>query len=165
MQSIDLIKLNLGRSSDIVLSRVEEMRDHCCVFPTPKGGCHTLWVLGHLAYIEGMVIRTIMLGERNPLAAWKETFDGGDVSGSVEDFPSFDFVLDTCRGTRSSTIKLLDSISESDLDRESKQIPEGADHYFGTYRKCFQYAADHWFMHRGQLADARLAAGLERMWY
>ena len=35
---------------------------------------------------------------------------------------------------------------------------------FGTYRLCLQYVADHWYMHRGQLADARRAAGLERMW-
>ncbi len=25
------------------------MRNHAVVFPTPKGGNHTLWVLGHLA--------------------------------------------------------------------------------------------------------------------
>jgi hypothetical protein len=28
-----------------------------------------------------------------------------------------------------------------------------------------QYTSDHWFMHRGQLADARRAAGLHRMWF
>ena len=44
--------------------------------PTPKGGCHTLWVLGHLAYIEALVVHGFMLGERNPLAEWEELFDG-----------------------------------------------------------------------------------------
>ena len=49
MNSIDLIRDNLKKSSERVLLRVEEMRDHANVFPTTNGGCHTLWVLGHLA--------------------------------------------------------------------------------------------------------------------
>jgi hypothetical protein len=43
-------------------------------------------------------------------------------------------------------------------------VPAGFEATFGTYRLCLQYAADHWYMHRGQLADARRTAGLERMW-
>jgi hypothetical protein len=43
MQSIDLIRDNLNKSRDRVLARVEEMREHCVVFPTRNGGCHTLW--------------------------------------------------------------------------------------------------------------------------
>jgi hypothetical protein len=42
MQSIDLIRDNLNKSSNRVLARVEDMREHCVVFPTPKGGAHTL---------------------------------------------------------------------------------------------------------------------------
>ena len=60
MDSIYLIRENLQWSEEIVLSRIEEMRDHCMVPPSSKGGCHTLWVLGHLAYIEAIVIRTFM---------------------------------------------------------------------------------------------------------
>jgi len=165
MQSIDLIRENLKRSEDIVLARVEDMRDHCVVFPTPRGGCHTLWVLGHLAYIEARVIRSFMLGEPNPLAPWEELFDGADTSGDIEQFPPFDQVLAECKKARTSTISLLDSLTEDDLDRASHKVPDGAEDLFGTYRRCLQYAADHWFMHRGQLADARRAAGLERMWF
>ena len=165
MQSIHLIRENLKRSEDIVLARVEEMRNHCVVFPTPRGGCHTLWVLGHLAYIEALVVRSFMLGEPNPLADWEEVFDGADTSGEIEQFPPFDQVLRECRATRASTISFLDSLTEDDLDRVSENAPDGVEELFGTYRRCLQYAADHWFMHRGQLADARRAAGLERMWY
>ena len=49
MNSIDLIRDNLKKSSERVLLRVEEMRDHANVFPTTNGGCHILLVLGHLA--------------------------------------------------------------------------------------------------------------------
>ena len=63
MQSIELIRDNLAKSRDRVLARIEDMREHCAAFPTPKGGSHTLWVLGHLAYIEALVVRRFMLGE------------------------------------------------------------------------------------------------------
>ena len=140
------------------------MREHCLVFPTPRGGGHTLWVLGHLAYIEGLVARGFMLGDDNPLAAWEEPFDGPDTSGDVSLYPPFDQVLDQCRKMRESTLTLLDSLSEADLDRGSARVPKGHEDTFGTYRLCLQYVSDHWYMHRGQLADARRAAGLVRMW-
>lgn len=164
MQSIDLIRDNLRKSRDRVLVRVEDMREHCVVFPTPRGGGHTLWVLGHLAYIESLVVRRFMLGEVNPLAEWEDVFDGADVSGDVGQYPPFDRVLAKCREVRESTVALVDSLSEEALDRASTNAPTGFEDTFGTYRLCLQYVADHWYMHRGQLADARRAAGLERMW-
>ena len=65
---------------------------------------------------------------------------------------------------REATVTLLDSLTEEDLDRASANAPVGYEDTFGTYRLCLQYVADHWYMHRGHLADARRAAGLERMW-
>lgn len=164
MQSIDLLRDNLAKSRDRVLARVEEMREHAVAFPTPDGGCHTLWVLGHLAYIEALVVRAFMLGETNPLAEWEEVFDGPDVSGDIRQFPPFDDVLARCREARASTLALVNSLSEADLDNVSARVPRGFEATFGTYRLCLQYVADHWYMHRGHLADARRAAGLERMW-
>ncbi len=165
MESRHLISENLARSEEIVLSRIEDMREHAMVFPTPCGGCHTLWVLGHLAYIEGLVVHHFMLGEANPLEEWAAVFDGEDVSGDPADFPDFDTALRACRARRSTTRAILDGLSEEDLDQVAVACPEGVESLFGTYRRCLQSCADHWFMHRGQLADARRAARLERMWY
>ena len=164
MKSIDLIRGNLVRSADRVLMRIEEMRDHAMVFPTPQGGCHTLWVLGHLAYIEGLVVHHFMLGRPNPRADWAEQFDGADVRGDPDVFPPFDEVLALCREMRATTLELLATYTEDDLDTVSANVPKGYEDTFGTYRLCLQYAADHWYMHRGQLADARRAAGIDRMW-
>ena len=133
--------------------------------PTPKGGCHTLWVLGHLAYIERLVVKTFMLGSPNPLDSWAALFDGAEVDENPASYPTFDAVLAECRATRVATVGLLERYSEGDLDRRSAAVPSGVDDLFGTHRLCFQYAADHWYMHRGQLADARRAAGLARMWF
>lgn len=164
MQSIDLIRDNLNKSRERVLARIEEMREHCVVFPTPNGGCHTLWVLGHLAFIEGLVVRELMLGEPNPVADWQELFDGDDVNGDVNRYPPFDQVLDRCREMRETTLAVLDSFCEDDLDKSSANTPRGYEDTFGTCRLCLQYVADHWYMHRGQLADARRVAGMGRMW-
>ena len=165
MQSIDLVRDNLTKSTERVLLKVEEMRDHCMVFPTPNGGSHTMWTLGHLAYIEGLVIQVFMQGKPHPLAEWKEVFDGDGVSEDPEQYPPFDEVLDACRRMRADTMTLLASLSEDDLDRVSEDFPKGHDENFGTYRRCFQFVSDHWYMHRGQLADARRAATLGRMWF
>jgi hypothetical protein len=164
MQSIDLIRDNLTKSRDRVLAKVEEMREHGTVFPTRNGGCHTLWVLGHLAYIEELVVREFMLGEPNPLAAWKDVFDGPDPSEDIRRYPPFDDVLTQCRSVRESTLALLDSLSEERLDSASANAPKGYEESFGSYRLCLQYLADHWYMHRGHLADARRAAGVDRIW-
>ena len=164
MQSIELIRDNLQKSMERVLARVDDMHEHCVAFPTPKGGGHTLWVLGHLAYIEALVIRGFMLAEPNPLAEWEDLFDGTDTTGDVSQYPPFDQVLAKCREMREWTVTLLDSLSEDDLDKVSANAPKGYQDTFGTYRLCLQFVADHWYMHRGQLADARRAAGLERMW-
>ena len=164
MNSIDHGRDNLKKSTDRVITRVGEMREHCMVFPTPKGGGHTLWVLGHLAYIEALVIRGFMLSEPNSLGKWGGLFDGSDTTGDVSRNPPFDEVLATCREKRERTVAVLDSLCEDDLDKVSANARRGHEETFGTYRLCLQFFADHWYMHRDQLADARRAAGLERMW-
>lgn len=90
-----------------------------------------------------------MLGEPNPPAHWEELFDGADASGDIERFPPFDRVLEECRSVRASTLSRLASLSEEDLDRASVNVPDGVEELFGTYRRCLQCAADHWYMHPG----------------
>ena len=73
-------------------------------------------------------------------------------------------MLARCREERAATIAALERLTEADLDTVSAKTPKGFEDAFGTWRLCLQYAADHWYMHRGQLADARRAAGVARMW-
>jgi hypothetical protein len=164
MQSLDLVRDNLEKSRDRVLARVGDMAAHALVFPTPHGGGNTIWVLGHLAYIEALITHSFMRGKANPLADWEPVFDGSEVSGRADDYPPFDEVLAECRRRREDTLGFVTELAEVDLDRPSVACPEGFEDTFGTWRLCLQFCADHWYMHRGQLADARRAARLERMW-
>ncbi|MFT7619951.1 MAG: hypothetical protein ACI97A_003608 [Planctomycetota bacterium] len=165
MNSIDLIRGNLTRSADYTLAKIEDMRDHCFVFPTSHGGGHTMWVLGHLAYVEGLVIHEFMFGDTNPVAKWKPTFDGDEVTADQERYPPFDEVLFLCREMRAKTIDLINKLKENDLDKVSANAPKGQEAIFGDYRLCLQFVADHWLMHRGQLAGARRVAEKNRMWF
>lgn len=165
MESLQLIRENLLRSKAIVLARIEEMEEHCLTPPHSRGGCHTLWILGHLAFIEGLVIHDFMQGETNPRAGWKSLFDGDFISIDQADYPTFQQVLSACRAARMATIDRLDALTESELDQAGRNVPADAMNLLGTWRHCFQYCADHWLMHRGHLANARSAAGLQKMWY
>ena len=164
MDSIDLLRDNLHKSTQRVLEKIEDMRDHALVPPTPNGGAHTLWVLGHLAFIEGQVVHHFLQGQPNPMAHWEDPFDGADVPAEPDRYPPFAEVLATCRDMRARTLALLDTLTEDDLDRTAAACPKGWEETFGTYRLCLQMVSDHWYMHRGQLADARRAADLDRMW-
>ena len=164
MQSKDLLKMNLEACQDMLLPMIEDMKDAPLTFPTPKGGNHPLWVLGHLAYSEGGIIQKMMLGESNPLAEWKEVFgDGTEPTNDADKYPPFDEVMAKCQEVHQANVALLDSLSEEDLDRSSKACPPEYESYFGTYRLCFLMVARHWMMHYGQVADARRAAGRKRL--
>ena len=165
MESIELIRKNLRHSEEIVLARIDDMREHGFVAPTPHGGCHTVWTLGHLAVIESLAVDEMMQGVPMKYPDWRDLFDGAEVSQNADDYPPFEEALAACRQTRASTLELIEGLSEEQLDQRSASVPESVEDLFGTYRACLQYVANHWFMHRGQLADARRAAGLERAWF
>src|SRR5260370_28434108 len=73
MQTKDAIKFALTVSNGAVLSVIEEMSDSATTFPTPNGGGHPLWVLGHLTLVEGM-IPAGFFWDKNPAAQRQHHF-------------------------------------------------------------------------------------------
>lgn len=160
MQSKELLRINLENCKGMLLPMLDDMKDAPLTFPTAKGGNHPLWIVGHLAYSEGSVIQEMMLGQSNPVAHWKDTFsDRTNPVGNAEMYPPFHEVMAKLMEVHQANIGLLDSMTEDDLDRPSKNCPPEFEGFFGTYRRCFQMVASHWLMHQGQVADARRAAG------
>lgn len=163
MQSKELLKMTLEMSRAMVLQLIEDMQDAPLTFPTPNGGCHPLWVLGNVTLAEGTFIREYILGESNPVGEWKDIFGAGtEPVADATKYPSFHEVMAKSHEVRQGTVALLDSLNEEDLDKPSK-APAKRQAYFGTARQCFLMTALHWMMHRGQVADARRAAGRERI--
>jgi hypothetical protein len=158
MQTKDAIKFALGASNGAVLSVIDEMSGAATTFPTPNGGCHPLWVLGHLTLVEGM-IPAVLFGEANPAAEWAHLF--GERSQPVADakaYPPFDEIRARYVALRERNLQLLDSLSEADLDTASKAPPKGREHEFATYGRSFLALALHQMIHRSHVTDARRAA-------
>jgi hypothetical protein len=127
-------------------------------FPTPNGGCHPLWVLGHLALIEGS-IPAILFGEQNPAAKWNEYF--GEGSEPVDDtgtYPPFAEVRDMYVRLRERNLALLETLSEADLDKSTVAPPKGREREFATFGSSLLVLALHQMIHRGHVTDARRAA-------
>jgi uncharacterized damage-inducible protein DinB len=158
MHTKDAIKFALTLSDRAVLSVIDEMRDAATTFPTPNGGCHPLWVLGHLTLVEG-TIPAIFFGDKNPAAEWQQYF--GESTEPVADaslYPSFADVREKYLQLREQNLKLLESLSEADLDKSTKAPPKGREQEFATYGRSFLTLALHQVMHRGNVTDARRAA-------
>jgi DinB family protein len=158
MQTKDAIKFALTVSNGAVLSVIDEMSGVATTFPTPNGGCHPLWVLGHLTLVEGMVPE-ILFGEKNAAAEWQPYFgENSEPVADAKSYPPFAEVREKYRQLRERNLKLLESLSEADLDRPTKTPPKGREKEFATYGQSFLVLALHQAMHRGNVTDARRAA-------
>jgi len=158
MQTKDAIKFALTVSNGAVLSAIDEMSGAATTFPTPSGGCHPLWVLGHLTLVEGM-IPEILFGEKNAVAEWQPHFgENSEAVANAGAYPPFAEVREKYRQLRERNLKLLGSLSEADLDRPTKAPPKGREKEFATYGQSFLVLALHQTMHRGNVTDARRAA-------
>jgi uncharacterized damage-inducible protein DinB len=159
MRMKDAIQFALNISDRVVLDVIDEMSDAATTFPTPNGGCHPLWVLGHLTLAEGM-IPAALFAEENPAAEWQQYF--GENSEAVADaraYPPFAQVRQKYLELRERNLKTLESLTEADLDKPTKAPPKGREREFATYGQSFLVLALHQAMHRGNLTDARRAAG------
>lgn len=164
MKSIDLIRWALQMTDEGTANLVKELRDAPLTQPTPRGGNHPIWVLGHLAFLEAGLPGIIRGDVPNPLAHWAPLFGTGtECTTDAKAYPNFDEVLKAYREGRARTLKLLDEIGEAGLDAKPKQIPPGFEEPMETMGRAFLLLALHNMVHYGQVADARRAAGLKAL--
>ena len=159
MYTKEAIQFALTVSNGAVLRAIDKMGDAPTTFPTPNGGCHPLWVLGHLTIVEGM-IPLVLYGENNPVAEWQKYF--GENSEPIADasaYPSFASIREKYLELRERNLKLLESLSEEDLDKPTKAPPKGREQEFATFGRSFLVLALHQTMHRSHVTDALRAAG------
>jgi uncharacterized damage-inducible protein DinB len=106
------------------------------------------------------MIPAVLFGDKNPAAEWQQYF--GENSEPVSDpsaYPPFTEVREKYLQLREQNLKLLESLSEEDLDKPTKAPPKGREREFATYGQSFLVLALHQTMHRGNVTDARRAAG------
>ena len=159
MNGTEMIALSLEKARVWLLALTEDMKDAPVTFPTPKGGNHPLWVLGHVIHSEAGVVARFILGEESPLARWDSLFGRGSVAeADVSRYPGMDELLSEWERVRVRTLEVLGSFSDADLAKPSKAPPELAG-MFATVADCFSVISLHVIFHAGQVADARRALG------
>src|SRR5262245_26328816 len=76
MHTKEAIRYALGMSDGAIRMTLADIDEEPMRFPTANGGCHPLWVMGHLAVVEGMTHQILEIGP-NPVADWAEFFGPG----------------------------------------------------------------------------------------
>jgi hypothetical protein len=163
MQTKELLVTALQQSYGLVMPLLEDLKSAPLVAPTPKGGNHAHWILGHLVVSDGQ-FRAMMRGISNPVEQLTPLFGGGSTpEPKGNNYPSYEELLTKLVNLRHETMAWLESLTENDMDQPSKVIPPGFEAFFGTWRSCLLMQAMHWMNHRGQLADCRRSAGRDPM--
>lgn len=159
MNARTIIAAGLESSKAWLLALVSDMRDAPLVAPTPNGGNHTLWVLGHVILSEASMVCGYIEGVPHPLSTWEGLFGAG--SAPVEDaarYPSMEELLAEFENTRAHTLAVLNAMSDAELAGPSR-APAAMGAMFGTVGQCFLMLSLHTTFHAGQVADARRRLG------
>ncbi len=159
MNTIEFIKQSLTSSKEWAMGLIGDMQDAPLTQPTPNGGNHPLWVLGHAARAESDLLDVFILGQQNRFPEWDGLFEMGTTpSTDASDYPSMDELHAKFESIRAASLAHLETLSEDDLDQPS-HAPEELKSYFGTVGACYSAMIVHLSFHAGQVADARRAAG------
>ena len=159
MYTKDAIRFSLDLAENAVLKSLATIDDAPLTFPTENGGCHPLWVLGHLAFVEGLAYE-ILAGEKNSAGEWAALFgQDSTATNNVAQYPPLEEVVAKYMKLRRKNLQFLDSLSETDLDKRTAWQPKGVEEHFATYGKALLTLALHQMAHRGQITDAIRSAG------
>jgi len=159
MYTKDAIRYSLKLADQATLRSLATIEDAPLTFPTENGGCHPLWVIGHLAFVEGLT-HELLGGGSNPVAQWAAMFGQETVpTADAAQYPTLATVRDQYVQLRSRNLQLLESMTEADLDKATAWQPAGLEEHFATFGKALLTVAMHQMAHRGQITDAVRAAG------
>ncbi len=159
MKATDYVKLSLDMSKSWAMGLINDMRDAPMTQPTPNGGNHPIWVLGHIVCTESDLLDGFVIGQPSRFAEMRELFAmGTEPLTDATQYPSLEELAEKFEEIRAATLAYLESLSDDDLDKRS-HAPEKFGPQFATIGSCYAAMASHVGFHAGQVADARRAAG------
>jgi hypothetical protein len=163
MKAIDLIRFAMTMANEGTLRLADELKDVPLKQPTSAGGNHPMWVLGHLAWVEGS-LQNILVGAPNPVAHWEPMFGiGSQPTRNAADYPPYEEVVNTYRDLRAKNLGRLEEIGEAGLDQKPANIPPGFEDFMATFGQTMLTLALHQAGHTGQLTVVKRAAGKKPM--
>jgi uncharacterized damage-inducible protein DinB len=155
----DAIRFSLNMAEEAVLRSLATINDAPLTFPTEAGGCHPLWVMGHLAFVEGLT-HQLLAGGENPVGDLASLFAPDTIpTDEAAKYPRIEDLRARYVELRRRNLQFLDSLSEIELDKPVSSPPKGLEEHFATYGKSLLTLALHQMAHRGQITDAIRSAG------
>jgi hypothetical protein len=88
---------------------------------------------------------------------------GSEPRADASAYPPYEEILRTFRDLRERNLKILEQVGDAGLDRPTHSPPRGMEKVLDTVGNTFLVIAMHHLSHRGQVADARRAAGREAL--
>ena len=158
MKATEYIHMALENGKGWTMGLINDMKDAPLTAPTPNGGNHPLWVLGHIVRAESDLLDGFILGQPNRFPDLEQFSMGAEPTSNADDYPTMDELLGKFEEIRSATLAHLATLSDEDLGKKS-HAPEEFGATFGTVGACFAAMQTHMAFHTGQVADARRAAG------
>ena len=119
------------------------MKDAPLTQPTPNGGNHPLWGLGHIVRAESDLLDGFILGKPNRFPELECCTMGSTPSTNAADYPSMDELMGKFEEIRSATLAQLDSLDEAALDKKS-HAPDEFGPPFETVGACFAARPSRW---------------------
>ncbi len=119
---------------------------------------HPLWLLGHLANTQNLVVNMWCLGGAPELPReWGKMFSpdfaqGDPVSPDPSKYPDWDTVVGEYTKIAASTQRLIGEWTDADIEGDYKgKVPDPFRQHFGSVADCLLSLSGHDSHHRGQI--------------
>jgi hypothetical protein len=84
--------------------------------------------------VQRNLIPAVLFGDKNPAAEWQQFFgESSEPVADVKAYPPWVEIREKYRQLREQNLKLLESLSEADLDKPTMAPPKGREQKFATY--------------------------------
>ncbi len=158
----DAVRNSLGVADYLVQRYLEDITPQEMLVRPAGDANHIAWQLGHLIQSEHHLVEAAVPGAMPPLPAGFKERHTKDTAGSdkSDDFLTKDDYLRIAKEVRAGTLKVLDSLSESDLDKPvTGRVPP----FVKRVGDAFVTIGGHWSSHTGQWVVTRRKLGRPRM--
>jgi hypothetical protein len=161
MNAKEAIRTTMNTADFMVESYLTDIKPEEMLVRSVPGANHLAWQLGHLISAERRLVEAAAPGSMPALPdgfAERHTKDTA-ASDNRADFLSKDEYLKLAKTVRAATLKALDKISDTDLDRPvTGRVPP----FVKSAGDCFVTAGGHWILHAGQWVVLRRHLGRDR---
>ncbi len=163
MKLVEFMAEQLDGSRDWTLRLIADLKGNEWTFQPALGLAHPLWLCGHLASSENLLIHVRCLGTKGLIdSTFAEHFPiGGPVKSAVEhDYPPVAVVLETMKSVHEETLRAIRGMSESLLAEPAFSADGKSPHpHYRDKAGVVAHCSRHEAFHAGQIALVRRLLG------